>query len=44
LVLERVIPQLLVETIAVSRLDDMGREDLKRKLLRLDRGYLLDAY
>ena len=39
LVLERIIPQLLVETIALGRLDYTRGEDLKRKTVRFDHGY-----
>ena len=39
LVLERILPQLLVETITLGRLDDTRGKDLKRKTVRFDHGY-----
>jgi hypothetical protein len=44
LVLEWVIPQLLVKTVASGRFDDTRGEDLEKETLKFDRGYPSDGY
>ena len=37
LVFNRVIPQLLIEAVAVGSFNDTGREDLRRETMEFDR-------